>query len=300
MLKNVFLLQCLLLVLSASDRSAEVAAQISKQFVVEESEGFDLVNFEFSCYKGVSTFKRGHHGAPIFASASLGKVNILPSLTHRVSNGVLNAQLEHKNVESESLGRSLSYRLFSNSDEDFDHQWEVGLDPNYLYDLKLQFGIGKANLDFSNLPVSKCKVKTASADVYLGYAAKVANAILMDTLSVAINMGSLYGDDLHLSNAKKMLFDVNYGSVNLRFSELMADASEVFAKVGAGSVNIELPHQDLPYIVKIKSTAMCRTKLPTYLKEIEEKTYVSRGYTKDAKNLMTFMIDVSVGSVYLK
>ncbi|MEX0884005.1 MAG: hypothetical protein WDZ72_11085, partial [Cyclobacteriaceae bacterium] len=66
------------------------------------------------------------------------------------------------------------------------------------------------------------------------------------------------------------------------------------------SVNIKLPPEDLPYIIKINSTAMCRTKIPSYLKEIDTKTYVSKGYRNDAKNLMTFMIDVSVGSVSLE
>ncbi|WP_035805133.1 hypothetical protein [Lunatimonas lonarensis] len=297
MLKNLLLLHCLFMV---AGFESESLAQISKQFVVEEREGFDLVEFDFSCYKGVSSFKRGYYGKPVFATAELGKVNILPSFTHEVTDGVLIAKLEHKNIESESLGRSLSYRFFSNTDSDFDHLWNIGLDPNFLYNLNLNFGIGKAHIDFSNLPVSNCRIKTASADVFLGYASQVPNSIAMDTLSVIINMGALYGEDMHLSNAKQMIFDVNYGSVNLNFADLMAQRSEVFAKVGAGSVNISLPDRDLPYLVKIKSTAMCRTKVPSHLKEIGEKTYVSRGYKQDAKNLMTFLIDVSVGSVSLK
>jgi hypothetical protein len=117
---------------------------------------------------------------------------------------------------------------------------------------------------------------------------------------VTINMGSLYADDLHFSNARNLVFDVNYGSVNLSFSDMMAEASQISTMVGAGSVNIKLPSQDHPYLVKIKSTAMCRTKVPKYLKEVGHKTYVSRGYDEQAKNLMTFLIDVSVGSVSLE
>lgn len=297
MLKKVFLLQWSFLV---AGLFLEANAQINKQFVVNEREDFDHVFFDFSCYKGVSSFKRSYSGNPIDASARLGKVNILPSFSYQITDDVLYAQLEHKNVESESLGRSLSYRLFSNNEADLDHEWEVGLDANFLYELNLNFGIGKANLDFSSLPISNCKIKTASADVFLAYSGKIPNSVNMDTLGVAINMGSLYGDDLHLSNARKMVFDVNYGSVNLNFSDLMAQTSMVYATVGAGSVNIVLPREDQPYIVKIKSTAMCKTKLPGYLTEIGEKTYVSKGYSADAKNLMTFMINVSVGSISLK
>ncbi|WP_114750651.1 DUF4097 family beta strand repeat-containing protein [Pleomorphovibrio marinus] len=296
MLKKIILL----LFCGITTLSLEADAQITRQFTVEEKEGYGLVCFNFSSYKGISTLKREFIGHPISANASLGKINILPSFSHEIVDGVLFANLEHKNVESESLGRTLSYRLFSNSNPDFDHAWDIGLDGNYLYDLNLHFGIGQANLDFSHLPVSNCKIKTASADVYLEYGSKMPNTVNMDTLMVAIHMGSLYADNLQLSNAKTVLFDVSYGSVNLSFSDLMAGTSSISTVVGAGSVNIQLPEQDLPYLVKIKSTAMCRTKIPSYLKEIGDKTYVSRGYDADAKNLMTFLIDVSVGSVSLK
>ena len=285
---------CILFVVISTD------AQILRHFEVEEQSGINMVRLDFSSYKGVSHINRSYHGVPLYVDAELGKVNILPSFTHSLTDGVLSAQLEHKNVESESLSKNLSYRLFSSGDDDFDHKWEVGLDPNYLYDLHFQFGIGKARLDFSNLPVSNCIVKTASADVFLNYASQVSNSVSMDTLAVAINMGSVYANDLHFSNAELLMFDVNYGSVNLTFNDTMAGRSQIHTMVGAGSVNIKLPPKDLPYLIKIKSTAMCRTKVPFNLKKIADKTYVSKGYNKEAKNLMVFLIDVSVGSVSLE
>jgi len=275
-------------------------AQILRHFEVTEQKDINLVSLNFSSYKGVYYINRSYHGVPLFVDAELGKVNILPSFSHSLIDGVLHASLEHKNVESESLSKNLSYRLFSSGDDDFGHKWEVGLDPNYLYDLHFQFGIGKARIDFSNLPISNCVVKTASADVFLDYVSKVSNSVSMDTLSVAINMGSVYANDLQFSNARLLMFDVNYGSVNLTFNDTMAGPSQIHTMVGAGTVNIKLPPKDLPYLVKIKSTAMCRTKVPLNLKKIGDKTYVSKGYSKGAENLMVFLIDVSVGSVSLE
>jgi hypothetical protein len=290
----------LLLVIQFIAFQVDLCAQISKEFTVLDREGYGLVAFDFSCYKGITHIRREHSGNPIHASAELGRVNILPSFSHHIANGVLFAYLDHKNVESESLGRSLSYRLFSNSDENFDHHWKLGLDANFLYDLNLHFGIGKANLDFSYLPISNCKIRTASADVVLGYLSNIPNTINMDTLSIVINMGSLYADELQFSNARKTFIDVKYGTVNLSFSDLMAQQSTISATVGAGSVNIKLPETKHPYIVKIKNHTMCRTTIPSFLKEMDDKSFVSKGYSPDAKNLMTFLIDVSVGSVSLK
>jgi hypothetical protein len=255
---------------------------------------------DFSSYKGISNIARDHSGLPLIIEASLAKVNILPSFHHSVHNNVLTANLDHRNVESESLGKSITSRLFPSSSDDFDHNWKIGLNTNFLYDLNLNFGIGKAHLDLSNINVTKCKIKTATADVFLNYSKNTPNPISMDTMSVFINMGNVEVNSLNFSNAKQMIFDVNYGNVNLTFHGDMSNASHLKASVGAGSVNITLPDQDSPYIIKVHSTAMCRTSIPPYLKSIGNKTYVSKGYKAGAPNLMTIEIDVSVGSVALK
>src|SRR5690606_13117390 len=105
---------------------------------------------------------------------------------------------------------------------------------------------------------------------------------------------------INYSNAKSMFFEVNYGTVNLSFVDGIPGGSTVSTMVGAGSINIDLPSNNLPYIVKVKSTALCKTSVPKYLKEVGNKTYVSKGYSEDADNLMTFLVDISVGAVSLK
>ncbi len=277
-----------------------VEAQIAKEFIVKETEGFDLVKFDFSSYKGNSIIKNNTFGEPVRVHAHLSKVNILPTFTHTIAGGILSTNIEHQNTASESLGRSLSYRLLTGDSESYDHDWFIDLDSNFLYDLNFNFGLGKASFDLSHLPVSKCKIKTASADVALDYSSGSLNTASMDTMMVVITMGSLDAQRINYSNAKHMLFDVNYGSVNLSFDNNIPGGSTISTMVGAGSVNINLPSAHLPYIVKVKSTAMCRTSLPRHLRQIDNKVYVSKGYKKNAEDLMTFLIDISVGSVSLK
>jgi len=45
---------------------------------------------------------------------------------------------------------------------------------------------------------------------------------------------------------------------------------------------------------------MCRTYIPKYLKDLGNDTYVSKAYRENSENLMSFTIDVSVGSVTIK
>ncbi|EOZ99725.1 hypothetical protein A33Q_0406 [Indibacter alkaliphilus LW1] len=278
----------------------ESNSQIIKEFKVEERNGFNLVHLDFNVYKGISEIQRSQAENPILIQCDLSKVNILPSFHHQTANGVLTTHLTHRNVESENLGKSLSYKLFSNSNDDFDHKWNVGLNSNFLYDLNFNFGIGKANFDFSHLPISNCKVNSTSADVALNYSKKMANSVKMDTLLVKINMGNLDASHLNFTNAKEMIFEANYGALNLSFSDKMPEACNIIATVGAGKIDLKLPDESQPFIIKLKSTAMCRTNVSKSLKDIGNKTYVSKSYKEDAENLMTFVIDVSVGSVTIK
>ncbi|GAB4107584.1 hypothetical protein GCM10028791_00300 [Echinicola sediminis] len=273
-----------------------------KEFTVEERKGYDLVQLDFSSYKGVSKVSRMHLEGPILIHTHLSKVNILPDFNYGIKDRVLKASLNHNDVESQGLGKNLSSKLFSSSEGDFDHLWEVGLSEKYIYDLDLHFGIGKADLDLSGLKIKRCKIKTATADVTLNYARKAINAIDMDTIMVEVNMGTVNGVNVAHSKADKLIFDVNYGKVNLSFKDHFEGKKPcaISATVGAGSVYIELPEPQYPYLVKIKSTAMCRTQLPNYLSSLGGKTYISKGYDKNADNLMTFEIDVSVGSLTLK
>lgn len=278
----------------------QVDAQITKEYIVEEKEGFEQVKLDFSSYKGSSYIKGHRSGLPLRVHAHISKVNILPTFTHDISDGVLNASINHQNVESENLGRSLSNRLFSGDKGRFDHSWFIDLNREFTYELDLNLGLGKSEIDLSHIAVSKFKISTASADVSLGYSSNTLNTATMDTMAVAINMGTLEGKKMNYSNAKNMFFDVNYGSVNLSFVDGIPGGSTISTMVGAGSINIDLPSENLPYIIKVTSTPLCRTSVPKYLKEIGNKTYVSKGYNKNAKNLMTFLVDISVGSVSLK
>ncbi|GAB2621777.1 hypothetical protein [Belliella aquatica] len=282
--------------------SAEISlkAQIEKEFKIEERKGFNIVHVDFNVYKGITKLHREHGDSPLHINSHLSKVNILPTFSHSIKNGVLSAHLLHRNVESETLGKSLSYKLFSSDSEDYDHKWNIGLSANHLYDLNLYFGIGKADLDFSNLPISNCNIKSASADIKLNYAKKFSNSVTMDTLKVSINMGNLEVSNINYANAENMIFEINYGTLDLSFSDNLLHDAKVSAVVGAGKVNLTLPDQSQPYKLKIKSTPMCRTYLPKYLKDIGDKTYVSKSYKADAPDLLELTIDVSVGSVTVK
>jgi hypothetical protein len=272
-------------------------AQLVREFRTPEKTGFELVHLDFSTYKSETTLKRIKSSEPINIHGHLAKTNVLPVFSHQIRGNVLETTLVHKNIESENLGKSIASKLLSSGESGFDHSWDLGLSSNFLYSLDFNLGMGIAKFDLSVLPIAQLKVKSSSADVFIQYSSKDPNQIQMDTLLVILNMGSLGITNANFTNAKTMIFEVNYGSINLDFSEGMPSKCNVIAAVGAGTLNLNLPPDSFPIKLKMNTTAMCRTSLPKYLKALDANTYVTKGYKSSDPRLLELTVDVGVGSL---
>lgn len=271
-------------------------AQLVKEYKVSERKGFDLVKLNFASYKSITQLNRVVSQDPIYIHGHLQKSNILPDFSYKIAENTLWAQMNHKNVESNNLGKSITSKLFS-SEDSFEHTWDVGLASNFLYDLNFNLGMGKADFDLSQIHVSNFKVKSASADVSIRYGELKPNQVEMDTLLVLVNMGSVEISNANFSNAKRMIFEVNYGSIDLNFSDGMALPSQVIAAISGGTLHVKLPPDTIPFRIKLKTTPMCRTSLPKSLKSLEKGVYVSKGYKGADPKLLELILDVGVGSI---
>lgn len=275
-------------------------AQLIKEFKIIETKGFELVAVEYTSYKSTTSLKRIRSSGPLYIHGHLEKTNILPVFSKSIANNVLTASLVHKNVESENLGKSITSKIFSSSSTDFDHTWDLGLTTNFLYHLDFNLGMGRSDFDLANLTINQLKIKSASADVYVHYSSDSPNQVQMDTLLVTLNMGSVTLEKVNYTNAKKIIIEVNYGKINLDFSDGMSNGSEVIAAVGAGTLNLNLPSDSYPIKIKMKTTPMCRASLPKYLKALDNDTYVTKGYKESDPKKIELTIDVGVGSITIE
>ncbi|EIM78816.1 hypothetical protein A3SI_02176 [Nitritalea halalkaliphila LW7] len=285
--------------------SVQLHAQqvIKRDYTAAKREGVESIYFHFDVYKGVSRFHSSMGEAPIWVKSSLSNLNILPQFDDTMADGRQEIMLHHRNVENESFSKSLSYKLFSNTEENFEHDWRVGINKRHPLDLDFVFGIGKAFINLSELQVANCIINSASADITLGYDADKPNAIAMDTLQVRINMGNLEARQINLARAKTVLFDVNYGTIDISLDNTVHQGGTLHAMVGAGKLNMQLPDPDKPYKLTIKSSPMCRIHMPKHLRSTgnkQQRTYVSRGYERDPENALYVNVDISVGSLTLK
>ncbi len=276
-----------------------VQAQFVREYKVTERKGFELVYLNFSSYKSLTQLKRVQTQDPIYIHGHLLKSNILPDFNYKILNNRLDARLEHKNVESDNLGKSITSKLFSD-DADFDHSWDLGLGSNYLYHLDFNLGVGRADFDLAQIPVSQLKIKSASADVLVHYGTSVPNQVEMDTLLVTLNMGTVAVQNANFTNARKIIIEVNYGKIDLNYSDGLASSSQVIAAISGGTIHLKLPPDTNPVKIRMKTTPMCRTIFPKYLKSLDKETYVTRGYKASDPRLLELILDVGVGSVTIE
>lgn len=276
-----------------------VQAQFVKEYKVTERKGFEMVYLNFWSYKSSTQLKRVISSDPIYIHGHLQKSNILPDFKYSVHDNILDAKLVHKNVESDNLGKSITSKLFSDN-TDFDHSWDLGLGSNFLYQLDFNLGMGMADFDLAQIPVSQLKVKSASADVRIHYGNLTPNQVTMDTLLVTLNMGTVAVQNANFTNARKMIIEVNYGKIELDYSDGMASSSQVIAAVSGGSIHLKLPPDSNPVKIRMKTTPMCRTVFPKYLKSIDKETYITKGFKASDPRLLELILDVGVGSITIE
>jgi hypothetical protein len=276
-----------------------VQAQFVKEYKVTERNGYEMVYLNFWSYKSTTQLKRVISSNPIYIHGHLSKSNILPDFSYSIHDDILDAKLTHKNVESDNLGKSITSKLFSNN-SDFDHSWDLGLGSNFLYQLDFNLGMGRADFDLAQIPVSRMKVKSASADVRIRYGNQAPNQVTMDTLLVTLNMGTVEVENANFTNARKMIVEVNYGKIHLNYSDGMPSSSQVIAAVSGGSIHLKLPPDSNPVKIRMKTTPMCRTVFPKYLKSIDKETYITKGYKASDPRLLELILDVGVGSITIE
>ncbi|MFN3999546.1 hypothetical protein [Algoriphagus sp.] len=291
MLKKLCLLVVWIMVMAIPGR-----AQFVKEYKVSERKGFEMVHLYFSTYKSSTQLKRVITQDPVYVHGHLLKSNILPDFNYSVKDDVLDVKLVHKNVESDNLGKSITSKLFSDN-TNFDHSWDVSLGSNFLYNLDFNLGMGKANFDLSQIPVSQLKIKSASSDVMIHYGTNVPNQVEMDTLLVTLNMGTVEVKNANFTNARIVILEVGYGKIDLNYSDGLASSSQVIAAVSGGNIYLRLPPDSHPVKISMKKNAMCRTVFPKYLKSIDKDTYVTKGYKPSDPRLLELILDVGVGSI---
>jgi len=275
-----------------------VNAQESKHFRIEHNKKYQSVTLNYSSSNGVCYLAQGDSEDPlsVYSARDIDEFN--HSFDRKEINHGLNIELVLEEKNNQSFSQSISNKVFSKSKPE-DNTWKVMLAEDIPYNLNLTYGIGEAYIDLSGLSVANMKVKTGSADVNIGYLSDSPNHVEMDNMNINVDLGNVYIRQLYMANVRNIKAEVGFGNMLLDFSETMNEPCHVVASVGAGELEIVIPKNDIPIIIRVKKSMLCDVKLTKSFAEIEKNIY-SNTAGKDEGNTLVFDVDVSFGNIIFK
>ncbi|HET8859867.1 hypothetical protein [Marivirga sp.] len=294
--QNISILTYLLLFASTA-----VGQELHKHFEVKESRGIDKIELKVSTKAGKSFLNAVDEDEPILilgatendVAASSFKIEKLQN-TQKV-----NAELTCKSHMGLNFTESVANNIFSSSDQIHDI-WQINLSEHQAFDLNLSYLMGEANVDLSRLAVERLKIKSASADVKLAYSEAIMNSVAMDTFFVKVNFGNIEVKDLNYALAKEIIAEVGFGTISIDCGSDWKINSRVSASVGAGTLNVILPPEEIPVIIRLNNSPLCNIKMAENFEKIGHNTFGNQAYINNPDESMEFLLDVGLGSIAFK
>jgi len=280
--------------------SIQLFSQVKKQFVIDDSGDFKKVDLSFSLSSGTCYISPKDTPQPLNVYSNLDVGNFEHKLVKKISNGIYYVDLDLREKGSDDYSQSISYKLFKKSEASDDQTWNLYLSRQTSYILNLNFGIGDSFVNLSGLALERLNIQTGSANVKVGFLSGGENRSKMDTFKVKVDLGTLEIRRIGRSNARHVFANVGFGDLFIDYSEGTETRCDVKASVGAGNLVIAIPTDRTPVLVKVKSSMLCQVRLAPSFKEIEEDIYVNEYYSPEAKNLLTFNVDASMGNIIFK
>jgi hypothetical protein len=278
--------------------SLGLKAQYNNSYTVSDSKEFDKVKFSLNVTNGRCFIERGNDTV-IMAISSDSESDGKPDFQENIVNRTKEIHVKMNDEQTSSLSSSISKRFFSSQPLD-EYTWKVHLSNLKPMDLNLTYAVGDTYIDLSDLPIERLKMNTGTANVIVNYKPGSINRIEMDTFLIKVDMGSMEAKNLHLSNSRNIIADVGFGTMKMDFAEAQNIKSDVRATVGAGSMEIFLPKEEIPVKIDINDSPLCRVKIPKGFVQTSANVFVSNGFDTTRSDYVNFSIDVAVGNIVFK
>jgi hypothetical protein len=275
--------------------------QLKKQFTVEDIAACENIRLHVKANSGNCFIKPSQNSEILNVFSNQTENNYAHNFRKEVKGKTCEVLLNLEEMQSEGLSQTISTRFFGATEKPLsDKLWKMYLTDAKPYFLELNYGVGNANIDLSGLAIKKLKINTGSADVNVGYYSKLENQIDMDTFFVRVDLGSVNVKNLNMSRTRVMMADVGFGNMTLDFTNKPLVSNRIKGSVGAGNLTILLPNSETPVMVKIKDSWLCSVKMPQSFRKVSANVFANAAYTKEAKNSLTFDLDVSMGNIIFK
>lgn len=273
------------------------SGQFKKQFHVEDQKTISKVDLNLKFNAGNCILKSTQQPGIFNLYSKQENENYSHKYTKTITGNTAFIKLELEDSQPQGLSKSISNSLFGSSSNNSEKYWKVFLNEEKPYNLHLDYGIGQASLDLSELSVERITMHTGSADVHIGYFSDGYNKIEMDTFYIKVDLGNVQVAKLNHARSSYVVADVGFGNLFLDLGDAPTRSSTIKGHVGAGSLHILLPKKDIPIKLHINDSWLCSVKLPSDFKKVGNGTYVNSAFQTSKKNVMEFDLDVAMGSL---
>jgi hypothetical protein len=292
------MLRLVMVALVCLNVSLNAHAQLKKFYTLKESNEYDTVDFILKASSG-NSFIKNYADSPeplvIYGNPDLERIN--PSFKTKYAGRTCYASLELDAFNSFSFGDGFSFVMAKKAKEEHGNYWKVLVNDKKIYRFYMKYGVGNTEVDLSNIKLHKLRLHTGSANVMIGYQEDKPNKIKMDTFSVKVDMGSLETQYLANSRAKCYVADIGFGTAKLDFRGNTDAKVQCNAKIGAGSLDVLVPNRNSPVIIYLKDSPFCGIRMADDFEEVEKNVWVNHSYSAKAGNLMTFNVDLALGTI---
>ncbi|MCC5928675.1 MAG: hypothetical protein JJU28_05460 [Cyclobacteriaceae bacterium] len=268
-------------------------AQASRLMTIPDDGVFEKISLNLTSSNGDCFIESSPHKSLVSVFDLNGRKKIDPYY-QLISDGI--TQKIDLFMRSESLSGGISSRFFIDN-PNHKYQWGITLTQDRPLDITMNYVYGDSRVDLSDLSIERLHVNSGNARVAIGYFLGLPNKIQMDTFKVKVDLGTLQMYKPELSCATNIVADVGFGKMYMNFGNQLTQSSHIKASVGAGLLEIFLPKDDLPVIIYLKNSPLCKVKLMENFTEIEKNTFVNASYHNQLDHYLTFDLDVGLGNI---
>lgn len=270
--------------------------QKQEHFKIEDHSSIERIHFLLKASSGTCEIRTRKGDMPINIMGHHDDNLTSCDFGERIQGPAKHSWFKIIDKGNEDFSTKLS-KIFGRKTTDEENYWNIYLTDQKPYRLDLNYGVGKAYVDLSNIAVENCRINSGNAHVKVGYLSMEENKTTMDTMIVSVDLGDVEIENLNLARAENILAEVGIGTLVMDFNEKPKERSDIWARVGAGSLYVNLPEVDMPVIIRMKGTSYNKFKLPKSFRPLSDNVFVNSSYNEDAANLLSFNIDLSMGSV---
>ncbi|RKY57098.1 MAG: hypothetical protein DRP89_00055 [Candidatus Neomarinimicrobiota bacterium] len=170
--------------------------------------------------------------------------------------------------------------------------WELKFNRTLPSAFDIDLGLGKGNLDFTDLRVNDLSLECGMSDVTVEFRRE--NEEIIRSFSIESGLGSVEADGLGYANIARLDVECGLGSANLRFNGDLQQNIKGEVTVGLGSVEISIP-KNVGVEIEAEKSFLSSLNLDNF-DEIDEDIYRSENW-KEAHRKIYLVIEIGLGSV---